>query len=240
MKYLLSVLSTSLSRCSRCSRPLLLLSLSLLLPSLLLASCSGRDRAITMETPVAESAEPSAEPLSETEENKDEAATDEADAKDKVDGEVDGKLDTEGAEQKNVTLVVDDQKTVGQIIIKEISTSRDGWVSIHQSRGDGSIVLPESIGEARVDSGDSEEIVVDLWETPSEGEKLWALLHIDAGERGTYEFPEKDIPVKKNGEAMARSFVVNGEEPKKADAEESEDSGDSEATEESGEAEAPE
>ena len=86
---------------------------------------------------------------------------------------------------------------------------------MHKSKEDGSIVLPESIGEARVDSGENENIIVDLWEAPSVGQKLWVLLHIDAGERGKYEFPEKDLPVKRNGEMMARSLVVQGEEEEK-------------------------
>jgi hypothetical protein len=201
MKYLLSVLSTCL------------------LTSLVLGSCasSDRDTAITIGTPPEQAAETAtaAKTPAETDKANDPAA--EADG-----GKPDAKSDTEGAEQKNATLLVEDQKTVGQVIIKKLSTSRDGWVSVHQSRADGSIVLPESIGEARIDSGDSEEVVVDLWETPDEGEKLWALLHIDAGERGTYEFPEKDIPVKKSGETMARSFVIKGEEKPKAEAEEAE------------------
>ena len=120
--------------------------------------------------------------------------------------------DIEGANQRNVKLVVNNQPTAGQIIVKTVATSRDGWVSVHKSKEDGSIQLPESIGEARVDSGDSEEIVVDLWEAPYAGEKLWVLLHVDAGERGVYEFPEKDVIVSKNGEMMARSFQIQAEE----------------------------
>lgn len=124
--------------------------------------------------------------------------------------------DTDGLDQKNVQLQVKDQKTFGQVTIEKIATSRDGWVSIHKSKPDGSIQQPEGIGEARVDSGDSENIVVDLWEAPAVGDKLWALLHIDAGERGLYEYPGKDAPVQKNGETMARSFVIQGEKKEAA------------------------
>ena len=114
----------------------------------------------------------------------------------------------EGAEQKNVKLVVEDQATAGQIIVKTIATSRDGWVSVHKSQADGSMQSPESIGQARVDSGDSEDIIVDLWEATAVGDKLWVLLHVDAGDRGLYEFPDKDVAVYKNGEIMARSFKI--------------------------------
>ncbi len=120
--------------------------------------------------------------------------------------------DEEGVDQKNVRLVVKDQSTAGQIIVEEVATARDGWVSIHKSNEDGGIVLPDSIGEARVDSGESEDIIVDLWDAPYLEEKLWVLLHIDSGDRGTYEFPGADVAVKKDGETMARSFYIKEKE----------------------------
>ena len=190
---------------------------------LFLSGCTGSD------TPVADRegtedlvvTEPDAESGDETtdEEPAEDAAEDETDAEEdeaEDDAEED---DTAGLEQKNVKLVVNNQETAGQIIVDTVATSRDGWVSVHKSKEDGSIQQPDSIGEARVDSGDSEEIVVDLWEAPDVGDKLWVLLHIDAGERGTYEYPGKDAPVKKNGETMARSFVIQGEEDDEEDEE---------------------
>ncbi len=114
----------------------------------------------------------------------------------------------EGVNQENVRLIIKDQTTAGQIVIKEVATARDGWVSIHKSNEDGGITLPDSIGEARVDSGESENVIVDLWEAPYLEEKLWVLLHIDSGERGTYEFPGEDVAVKKGGETVARSFRI--------------------------------
>ncbi|PZO14195.1 MAG: hypothetical protein DCF25_15175 [Leptolyngbya foveolarum] len=123
--------------------------------------------------------------------------------------------DIAGLDQKNVALLVSDQRTFGQITIKKVATARDGWVSIHKSKPDGSIQQPDSIGEARVDSGDSEDIIIDLWEAPAVGDKLWALLHIDAGERGLYEYPGKDAPVKKDGETVARSFVIQSDQAEK-------------------------
>lgn len=197
MKYLLAVLSTLF----------------------LLFSCSNSPS--TSEDPIGSpsKAEPTAQPVDSVTDDKAEGEfeTDpeqEASATEGEEEQKDEKADTEGVEQKNVKLIVSDQKTAGQIIVKQVATSRDGWVSIHRSNEEGGIVLPDSIGEARVDSGNSEEIIVDLWEAPYIGEKLWVLLHIDAGERGTYEFPEKDLAVRKNGETMARSFKVLGEEKK--------------------------
>lgn len=168
---------------------------------LAIAGCSGNDTAPFERSPDEVDVSPSEIP-------KDEAKGTEFDPADLVSDNA----DIEGANQKNVKLVVNNQTTAGQIIVKTVATARDGWVSVHKSREDGSIRLPESIGEARVDAGDSEGIVVDLWEAPYVGEKLWVLLHVDAGERGLYEFPEKDVAVSKNGEIMARSFQIKGEE----------------------------
>lgn len=162
----------------------------------------------------------------DTEEDSTEADTDddeatETDGDEDTEGDDDEQSDTAGIEQKNVKLVVEDQMTVGQITVKQLATSRDGWVSVHKSQEGGGIQLPDSIGEARVDSGDSEDVIIDLWEAPDIDEKLWVLLHIDAGERGTYEFPGKDQPVRKNGETMARSFVIQDPNPEEEEDEES-------------------
>ena len=172
-----------------------------LLALLAIAGCSGNNTVTTLESAPEEvvgiDGSPSEDELEDTDVEADSSETN---------------ADIEGANQENVKLVVNNQPTAGQIIVKTVATSRDGWVSVHKSKEDGSIQLPESIGEARVDSGDSEEIVVDLWEAPYAGEKLWVLLHVDAGERGVYEFPEKDVIVSKNGEMMARSFQIQAEE----------------------------
>jgi len=193
-----------------------------LFAALLAGSCSVKN-ALTnsdnasSEIPPATVAQNDSAP--ETEDSVSESVDDQTAAENTLESisQSDEAADTEGVEQKNVKLVVEDQTTAGQIIVKTVATSRDGWVSIHQSREDGSIVVPESIGQARVDSGDSEDIVVDLWEAPMVNEKLWVLLHIDGGERGLYEFPGEDLPVKKNGEVVARSFTIQGEEPEEAE-----------------------
>ncbi len=193
-----------------------------LLTAFLIIGCS-QDDTITIENPPADLIEATTEDTATDTETAEAEESPEADAEEAEDSEADKddeKPDTEGVDQENVKLVVQNQITVGQITVKKIATSRDGWVSVHKSKEDGSIVLPESIGEARVDSGDSEDIIVDLWEAPDIGEKLWVLLHIDGGERGKYEFPEKDVPVKKNGEMMARSFTIKGEEKKDEDEDE--------------------
>ncbi|MEN8446847.1 MAG: hypothetical protein ABG776_17765 [Cyanobacteria bacterium J06555_13] len=164
-----------------------------------LISCSGTPETAKTDTSVSDTAEV----LEEAEE-----AASEDGGEEKADEEA---SDTEGVDQKNVKLVVSNQETVGQIVVESVATARDGWVSVHRSQENGGIQLPDSIGEARVDSGNSEGIIVDLWEAPEVGEKLWVLLHIDSGERGKYEFPGEDPAVTKDGKTMARSFVVEGD-----------------------------
>jgi hypothetical protein len=196
------------------------------LPSLLLASSLLMLGCSTAEAPApvadstasstassagAEATDPAANPDASTTETGAEtgAASDKAPSKE------------EGVDQKNVKLSIKDQTTAGQIVVELVETSRDGWVSVHKSKSDGSIQAPDSIGEARVDSGENKDIVVDLWESPAVGDKLWVLLHIDAGEHGLYEFPGTDVPVLKNGETMARSFVIKADK-KAEEAEEAE------------------
>lgn len=191
MKYLLVVLSTVF----------------------LVYGCSGQDSAIAPT-------EPSAEPVEESTTDENTAPTEalEGDEVNSSEEEADGdEADIAGLDQKNVKLIVKNQTTAGQIVIEQVATSRDGWISIHKSEEGGGIQLPDSIGEARVDSGDSEDVIIDLWEAPDIDEKLWALLHIDAGERGRYEFPGKDQAVRKNGETMARSFVIEDPNPDEKD-----------------------
>lgn len=215
MKHLLAVLSTAflafflLGSCSGKDAPVTSTT-STQPPANLSEGSSGKSAAGKPEGQEAKASEIQSVEAKTAEVTKDEAKTGEANTE---------KPDTEGVEQKNVKLLIDDQTTAGQIIVKQVSTSRDGWVSIHQSDEDGSIRLPDGIGKARVDAGDNKDIIVDLWEAPAIEDKLWALLHIDAGDRGTYEFPEKDLPVKKNGETVARSFVIKGKEEKKDEAE---------------------
>lgn len=208
MKYLLVVLSTVF----------------------LIYSCSGQDSQITSDVTSDSTAEESitdeAPTQNETEENAEQENTE--DDRESINKENEGAQDKEdeddtaGLDQKNVKLVIKNQTTAGQIVVEQIATSRDGWVSIHKSEEGGSIQLPDSIGEARVDSGDSEDVIVDLWEAPDIGEKLWVLLHIDAGERGKYEYPGEDQAVRKNGETMARSFVIEDPNPDKENDEEDE------------------
>lgn len=179
--------------------------LSAFMASLLLIGCSAISELSSdlsgAESTSTDSSSAEIDEVNEAPEASTEAESTEADSAETAE-------DEEGVNQKNVKLVIRDQTTAGQIVVEEVATARDGWVSIHKSNQDGGIVLPDSIGEARVDSGESKDVIVDLWEAPYIEEKLWVLLHIDSGDRGTYEFPGEDVAVKKDGKTMARSFYI--------------------------------
>lgn len=207
MKYLLVVLSTLLfvSGCAGSDTPI--------------AEGGKTTEVVIAEPGAADEAQASDQPKNaqtkDSESEDSESKDSESEDSEAEDSEASKEDDAVGLDQENVKLVVNDQKTAGQIIVKTVATARDGWVSVHKSKADGSIQQPDSIGEARVDSGDSEGIVVDLWEAPAVGDKLWVLLHVDEGERGTYEYPGKDAAVQKDGETMARSFVIKSEKAEK-------------------------
>lgn len=183
-----------------------------LFTSFLLSSCTSNNAPFILDAPTAKTTDTDTEAAPTEPANADDEGTitNPTDPAEEADNEPeeDQASQPKGADQENVKLVVKDQTTAGQIIVESVSTSHNGWVSIHKSQEDGGIILPDSIGEARVDAGDNEEVVVDLWEAPYLGEKLWVLLHVDAGEQGRYEFPEVDVAVRKNGETMARSFEI--------------------------------
>ncbi len=203
--------------------------LALLSAACFLVGCTGSDSAIAPEDPSSaaefptdgETAEASEADESNPAENEPDTEATEADESELDESEADeeGEDDIAGLNQTNVKLVVKNQTTGGQILVETVATARDGWVSIHKSQSDGSILLSEGIGEARVDSGDSEDVIIDLWESPAIDEKLWVLLHIDAGDRGEYEFPGEDQAVQKNGEIVARSFTIEDPDSDEEDAE---------------------
>lgn len=183
-------------------------------------SCSGQSTQENTDSSVETTQEAETSGTEASASNEETPETSEGDKTDEEDEDSDTEDDTAGLNQKNVKLVVKNQTTAGQIVVEQVATSRDGWVSIHKSQEEGGIQLPDSIGEARVDSGNSEDIIVDLWEAPDIGEKLWVLLHIDAGERGKYEFPGKDQAVRKDGETMARSFIIEDPNPDEEESDE--------------------
>ncbi|MDZ7844454.1 MAG: plastocyanin/azurin family copper-binding protein [Anaerolineales bacterium] len=115
------------------------------------------------------------------------------------------------AEEEEVTpsLQVQDQKiTSGAVIIPEAVSSGPGWVVIHADQGGNPGPV---IGYAALQSGTNFDVEVQVEEDQVTA-TLFAMLHTDSGEEGTYEFPEADPPVKAADQVVTVPFQVLGDQ----------------------------
>jgi hypothetical protein len=96
------------------------------------------------------------------------------------------------------SVAVSDQKlgSDNSLVIDKVVASVDGWIVIHaDANGKPGMVL----GHAAVKKGENDKVKVVLDDTKDLGGAVWAMLHIDAGTIGTYEFSGPDAPVKDSG-----------------------------------------
>lgn len=108
--------------------------------------------------------------------------------------------ETEGSEP------VDDPDGIGPEVAADDQPLVDGTVTVATRRvpGPAFVVLHRDeggapgpvIGYAGIEAGDQEAVPVTLDEDVEDGATLWAMLHTDAGERGVYEFPGPDVPLR--------------------------------------------
>lgn len=122
-------------------------------------------------------------------------------------------------EPEPATLTVQDQGTSNgnQVVIPSAMINESGWVVIHRSNsnGDGPMV-PDIIGKAMLDAGSNSDVTIQLEESVSDGEMLWAMLHQDTGTDGEYEFTgadSPDQPVTVDGNILTKSFMINQTNP---------------------------
>ncbi|HMN27967.1 MAG TPA: hypothetical protein PKE45_07410, partial [Caldilineaceae bacterium] len=89
--------------------------------------------------------------------------------------------------------------------VESLTAAAPGWMVIHSdNNGSPGPVL----GETAVPAGDSSNVEVTL-DPPLEGDAtLWAMLHVDEGVIGTYEFPGADVPVKDGDMVVMAPFNV--------------------------------
>jgi LPXTG-motif cell wall-anchored protein len=92
----------------------------------------------------------------------------------------------------------------GTVTVDQVVSDGPGWMVIHadQDGAPGPVV-----GWAAVQDGENSDVTVDI-DTESATETLWAMLHVDAGEVGTYEFPGADVPVQVEGEVLVEPFTA--------------------------------
>jgi LPXTG-motif cell wall-anchored protein len=108
------------------------------------------------------------------------------------------------------SVTVSDQESFGQqITIDAVVAGEAGWLVIHQD-ADGR--PGEVIGFVAVPEGRTTNVTVILDEPIEEDTLLWAMLHVDAGEVGVYEFPGPDRPVTMEGMVVMSPFEVTVQE----------------------------
>ena len=109
------------------------------------------------------------------------------------------------AAQMTPTVVVGDQAIVnGKVTIEKVVSDGPGWIVIHTQK-DGK--PGPVIGHAPVSAGENTNVVVEIDATRATP-TLYAMLHTDAGQLGTYEFPGADVPVKVGDQIVTPAFNV--------------------------------
>jgi predicted lipoprotein with Yx(FWY)xxD motif len=161
----------------------------LLVFALLIAACSSQ-------------AEPSATavPVAATEETKNENEED-AEPEDEHEHEEEGEKEADHEEEPLEDAAVTNSVEVGNqelgdegtVTVAEIVSASPGWIVIH-AQADGS---PGPIlGATQVSVGVNSDVVVEI-DTSGSTQTLYAMLHVDAGNLGEFEFPGgDDVPAR--------------------------------------------
>jgi len=105
------------------------------------------------------------------------------------------------------SVTVEDQAIEdGTVTVARTVSDGPGWMVIHAEE-DGA--PGPVIGQAQVFDGTTRNVTVEI-DVDMATETLYAMLHQDTGEEGTYEFPEADPPVRVEGNVVVQPFAVTG------------------------------
>lgn len=98
----------------------------------------------------------------------------------------------EPTEELTASVSVNDQDAAdGTVTISEVNAVQPGWLVVHATRNGGPGPV---LGYSPVQVGRNENVQVEIDLSQATGQ-LFAMLHLDAGTVGTYEFPGNDAPV---------------------------------------------
>lgn len=92
----------------------------------------------------------------------------------------------------------------GKVVVDEVVSHGAGWIVIHANENDSPGPV---IGHAAVEDGVNQDVTVEI-DAEAATETLFAMLHTDTGEMGTYEFPGADTPVQVDGELVTPAFTL--------------------------------
>lgn len=101
---------------------------------------------------------------------------------------------------------VSDQDVSGGVVeIDAVVSEGHGWLVIHITSDGGPGPI---IGRAPVEPGTTENLVVEV-DVQQATEQLFAMLHVDAGQTGEFEFPDgPDVPATQDGAVVNLPFDV--------------------------------
>ncbi|MGH2542173.1 MAG: DUF7282 domain-containing protein [Ardenticatenaceae bacterium] len=114
------------------------------------------------------------------------------------------------AAQMTPSVTASNQESDGTtVVVESVVSEGPGWIVIHaDNNGSPGAVL----GFAPVQDGENTDVEVTLDEEVADGTALWAMLHVDTGTVGTYEFGQVegvDGPVTDSaGAVVMQSFTV--------------------------------
>ncbi len=108
--------------------------------------------------------------------------------------------------------VADQDIAQGVVMIDEVVSDGSGWAAVYAQLCDGPGAL---LGYASIAGGVNKRVAVAV-DVARATETAYALLHVDTGEPGIYEFPGADRPAAVAGVHVAAVFRVTGPPPPQA------------------------
>lgn len=109
--------------------------------------------------------------------------------------------------------VQDQALTEGSVVVPRAVANGPAWVVIHADQ-DGK--PGPVIGQTAVEAGENLAVQVEI-EDAAATPTLYAMLHSDTGEIGSYEFPDADPPVAVDGQVVVKPFQVEMERESSAE-----------------------
>jgi predicted lipoprotein with Yx(FWY)xxD motif len=108
------------------------------------------------------------------------------------------------------SVTVSDQEIKdGSVTIARVVAAEPGWLVVHAA-ADGK--PGPVVGHSALDPGENTDVGVQI-DAAQATPTLFAMLHVDRGTIGTYEFPGDDRPVTLAGQVVTPPFQVTGELP---------------------------
>ncbi len=105
-------------------------------------------------------------------------------------------------------LQVNTRVTDQRVIIERVITPEPSWVVIYRTLEDRQPTFTEPLGLIQVEAGESEGIRLSLNHSVAAGDSLAAVLHVDAGKRGFFEYPYgPDQPLLIDGRTVTTVFT---------------------------------